>query len=252
MQKIRSDLWETRTDTPFPGLMTHAYLWTQPERNVLFYSTAGDADFDAIERLGGIKDHFLSHKHEASPVLARIADRFGSRLHAPAAEAAEISRHAHLDVPLEGRRAHGAGLEAIPTPGHTPGSMCYLVSGVDGGTYLFTGDTTYVGNSGKWTTFLVSDSDPAALRSSLERGDYQRVAPGDRRERARGPSLVNLYCGSAGKLARQNLTSADRNRNPLCRNRKRLRLLVTRHIRFRRIPHVVVSVGGHVGTVATA
>ena len=35
MRQIRSDLWETRVDSPFPGLTTHAYLWTGgPDGNV--------------------------------------------------------------------------------------------------------------------------------------------------------------------------------------------------------------------------
>jgi glyoxylase-like metal-dependent hydrolase (beta-lactamase superfamily II) len=134
----------------------------------LFYSPATKVDFDAIEELGGIGDQYLSHKHEASRLLARIADRFGSLLHAPAAELAQIGRYAHVDVPLANRHVDGNGLEVIPTPGHTPGSTCYLVAGVEGETYLFTGDTTYVGDDGRWATYLVSDSDPAALRSSLE------------------------------------------------------------------------------------
>ena len=43
MRQVLTDLWETRTDSPFPGLTTHAYLWTA--RNALFYSPATDADF---------------------------------------------------------------------------------------------------------------------------------------------------------------------------------------------------------------
>ncbi|SKW43750.1 Zn-dependent hydrolase [Mycobacteroides abscessus subsp. massiliense] len=45
VRQIRSDLWETRTDNPFPGLTTHAYLWVRPEGNVLFYSPATESDF---------------------------------------------------------------------------------------------------------------------------------------------------------------------------------------------------------------
>jgi glyoxylase-like metal-dependent hydrolase (beta-lactamase superfamily II) len=84
----------------------------------------------------------LSHKHEESPALARIADRFGSQLHAPAAEAVQIGQYTHIDVPLSGRHVESNGVEVIPTPGHTPGSTCYLVTGAEGETYLFAGDTT--------------------------------------------------------------------------------------------------------------
>jgi len=53
MTQLRGDLWQTRTESPFPGLTTHAYLWQGPSGNILFYSPASDADFAAIEELGG-------------------------------------------------------------------------------------------------------------------------------------------------------------------------------------------------------
>src|ERR1044072_7216230 len=95
MTQIRDDLWQTRTESPFPGLTTHAYLWRAPSGNVLFYSPASDADFDDIAELGRVSAQCLSHLDEAGPMLACVADRFGSRLHAPAAELDAIGRHAH-------------------------------------------------------------------------------------------------------------------------------------------------------------
>lgn len=170
LTRIRPDLYETRTDTPFPGLTTHAYLWTGARRgNALFYSPATDADFAALDACGGVADQYLSHLDEASPMLQRIADRFGARLHAPAAETAEIGRHAHIDVPLSDRHVDANGVEVIPTPGHSPGSTCYLVTGATGETYLFTGDTLFTDGDGAWSTFLPPGrGDAAALRSSLE------------------------------------------------------------------------------------
>ena len=102
--QIRTDLFQTRTESPFPGLTTHAYVWRGPSANVLFYSPASDADFDAIEAVGGVSAQYLSHLDEAGPMLARVAERFGRRLHAPAAELDAISQHAHVDVPLDVRR----------------------------------------------------------------------------------------------------------------------------------------------------
>jgi hydroxyacylglutathione hydrolase len=165
MRQVLDDLWETRTDSPFPGLTTHAYLWTP--RNALFYSVATDADFDALDELGGIAHHYLSHRDEAGPMLARIADRFGSQLHAPVAERVEISEHAAIDVPLENRHVDANGIEIIPTPGHTPGSTCYLVDGA-AGKYLFTGDTIWLNESGEWAAgYIEPMSDADALASTL-------------------------------------------------------------------------------------
>ena len=170
MTQLRSDLWQTRTESPFPGLTTHAYLWRGPRGNILFYSPVSDADFEAIEELGGVSAQYLSHLDEAGPMLARIADRFGSRLHAPAAELAAIGRHARVDVPVDARRHLDAnGVEVLPTPGHSDGSTCYLVPGIGGEKYLFTGDTMFPTGNGTWSTFLAPGRGSAsALRSSLE------------------------------------------------------------------------------------
>ncbi len=165
MRKVLSDLWQTRTDSPFPGLTTHAFLWTG--RNALFYSTATDADFSELEDLGGVSDQYLSHRDEAGPMLTKIADHFDSTLHAPAAELLEIGQHAHVDVPLGSRHVDVNGIEIIPTPGHSPGSTCYLVNGAEGA-YLFTGDTLVYGDAGNWWAgYIPGIADADALADSL-------------------------------------------------------------------------------------
>lgn len=170
LTKIRDDLWQTRTDTPAPGLTTHAYLWRGPAGNVLFYSPATDADFDAIDALDGVAAQYLSHLDEAGPHLARIAERFGRRLHSPAAEVDAIARHAAVDVSVEAvRHVDDNGVEVLPTPGHSPGSTSYLVTGVGGEKYLFTGDTIFPTGEGTWATFVVPGrGDAAALRRSVD------------------------------------------------------------------------------------
>jgi hydroxyacylglutathione hydrolase len=169
MRPIRADLWETRVDNPYPRLTTHAYLWTGgPDGNVLFYGTQTDADFDELEALGGVAHHYLSHRDEAGPMLSRIADRFGARLHAPVAELVEIGQHAHIDVPVGSRHLDGNGIEVIPTPGHSPGSTCYVVPGANGQTYLFAGDTIMLGADGDWVAgYIPPISDAAPLAQSL-------------------------------------------------------------------------------------
>ena len=170
LTKIDDDLYQTRMDSPFPGLTTHAYLWRRPAGNVLFYSPAGEAEFDAIDELGGVSAQYLSHLDEAGPNLTRIADRFGRRLHAPAAELAEISEHGHVDVPLDAvRHVDVNDVEVLPTPGHSPGSTCYLVTGAGGEHYLFTGDTIFPAGDGTWSTFVVPGrGDTAAMRDSIK------------------------------------------------------------------------------------
>ena len=101
-------------------------------------------------------------------MLGRIAERFGAKLHAPAAESDAIGRHAPIAVPLGNRHTDHNGVEVIPTPGHTIGSVCYLVPGAGGSRYLFTGDTLFVGASGEWTAgYIESFSDSRTLADSL-------------------------------------------------------------------------------------
>lgn len=95
LTRIRDDLWQTRTDTPFPGLTTHAYLWRGPRGNVLFYSPATEADFDALDALGGVSAQYLSHLDEAGPNLK------GSKN----ASVADCTRRSQRSTPLQSTRA---------------------------------------------------------------------------------------------------------------------------------------------------
>jgi glyoxylase-like metal-dependent hydrolase (beta-lactamase superfamily II) len=169
MRQIRPDLWETRTDAPFPGLTTHAYLWTPPgDGNVLVYNTAGDDDLEQIARLGGVAHQYLSHEDEVAPMLATYRRRFGAVLHAPAVEADAVAKVQAPDVTFAERHVDANGIEVVPTPGHTPGSTCYLVPGADGLTYLFTGDTLFTDTKGRWRAGNLPGSDAEALLASLD------------------------------------------------------------------------------------
>ncbi len=74
-----------------------------------------------------------------------------------------------IDVPLSGGEtieSGGLAVEVIATPGHTPGSLCYLLE-YDGQRVLFTGDTisTITGDLGTFGTYL-----PPRFRSNAS--DY--------------------------------------------------------------------------------
>lgn len=170
MRQICPDLWETRPYSPFPGLTTHAYLWTPPGgSNVLFYAPGTDDDFEQMEGLGGVAHQYLSHRDEAGPALRLVAGRFGARLHVAAAELDDITRFVSADVVFDGRHVDSNGVEVIPTPGHSPGSTCFLVPGDSGASYLFTGDTIYRADDGRWTAgYIPGVSDAAALASSFD------------------------------------------------------------------------------------
>jgi hydroxyacylglutathione hydrolase len=57
-------------------------------------------------------------------------------------------------------------VEAIHSPGHSPGEICYVVRSPDGPNYLLTGDTLFIRDCGR-TDF--ADSDNGAMFHSLQR-----------------------------------------------------------------------------------
>ncbi|MGD9615897.1 MAG: MBL fold metallo-hydrolase [Alphaproteobacteria bacterium] len=58
-----------------------------------------------------------------------------------------------VDCKFDKREVRLSNIEVIPTPGHTNGSVCFLVRSAHGKTYLFTGDTIYL-NNGAWDTLV--------------------------------------------------------------------------------------------------
>ncbi len=90
---------------------------------------------DRLGALGGVATMFLSHRDDVAD-HAKYAHRFGCErvLHAQdlGAGTRDVERRIEGDAPVQ----LGAGLLAIPVPGHTRGSMALLVEGG----FLFTGD----------------------------------------------------------------------------------------------------------------
>lgn len=168
MERARTDLWATRPDVHSPALVTHAHLWISPDAgNIMFHNTGTDADLDDIDRLGGIAHQYLSHRDETGPMLVTHAERFGTRLHSSAIEADDIARVRTPDVTFRNRRVDANGVEIIPAPGHSPGSTCFQVTGADGATYLFTGDTIFHRDE-RWRVVLLRQGDQDAMFTTLD------------------------------------------------------------------------------------
>lgn len=148
MKQIQSDLWETAVESPFPGLTTHAYLWTRDEGNVLFYNTSQQNDIQQMEDLGGVAYQLLSHRDELGESIIQIRDRYSARFGGHQAELEEFAEVCQPDIIFEQRQWLFDDLEVIPTPGHTPGSCCFLAKLSEGKTVLFTGDTLYWSDTG--------------------------------------------------------------------------------------------------------
>ncbi len=69
------------------------------------------------------------------------------------------------------RETHLGNIEVIPTPGHSPGSTCFLVASATGKNYLFTGDTLLLGSDNRWRAGFIpgfsKEDDKEALADSL-------------------------------------------------------------------------------------
>lgn len=168
MKQIQPDLWETEPESPAPGLHTHAYLWTASGGNVLFYNTTLEHELDDMADLGGVARQYLSHQDEIAPSLRTVKQRFGATLHCSAVEAGLVAETCPVDGVFKERREELDGFEVIPTPGHTPGSACFLVRSKHGPTYLFTGDSILRDAEGKWIAgHIPGYSDRDALAASL-------------------------------------------------------------------------------------
>lgn len=150
MQRVQPDIWETEMESPFPGLTVHAYLLTRDGGNVLFYNTGHQHEINEMAELGGVAYQYLSHQDELGETLKTIHQRFGAKLGGHRAERDEFARYRTPDILFERREVHLGNVEVIPTPGHSPGSTCFLVHSPHGKRYLFTGDTLYRGKKGDW------------------------------------------------------------------------------------------------------
>lgn len=134
----------------------------------MFYNTTLDTEIDRMAELGGVTSQYLSHQDEIATSLRTIKQRFDSTLHCGAAEAELVAETCPVDNAIEQRRVESPGFEVIPTPGHTPGSVCFRTTSEDGTTYLFTGDTIVSDQEGKWFAgHIPGMSDRDALATSL-------------------------------------------------------------------------------------
>lgn len=99
--------------------------------------------FDEIEAMGGLAFQLIGDMHFAAKYNDDVAARFGTDALCSELEGPDVKRKVkHVSTfPFE-RQMLAPQVEAIPTPGHRPGAVSYLVT-LGARRYLFAGDTLY-------------------------------------------------------------------------------------------------------------
>lgn len=116
----------------------NAFLVVRPEGNLLVDSPRFTRQLaEPIDALGGLDHVLLTHRDDVADA-EQWAERFGARvwIHADDAGAATFATDVvggQDDVEIR------AGLVMIPVPGHTRGSVCFLLED----RFLFTGDSLF-------------------------------------------------------------------------------------------------------------
>lgn len=161
MKQAFPDIYYTRDSHPFQNeVKTRSYMLKSDTGNLLFYSSSHiEEEFEFIDAMGGITAQYLNHRHEASSSCDTVRKRFNAPLICHEFEEQAIAELCEVNRTFSTRHFISPELEAIPTPGHCPGSTCYLLKR-DEVSYLFTGDTLFP-DSGQWEIYLMSGSSSA-------------------------------------------------------------------------------------------
>lgn len=117
----------------------HSYFVPRASGNLLIDSPQYTKKLvEPLEQMGGVASVLLSHRDDVADA-DKWAEHFGAEvfIHLDDRTAAPFATHViEGSSPSEPTRL-GSGITAIPVPGHTQGSVVYLVDDA----YLFTGDS---------------------------------------------------------------------------------------------------------------
>lgn len=171
----------------------NVYVISDPaSREALLIDAANDADRILAELEGLSVSHILTtHGHpDHVQAVAAVRAATGALFTCHAGDAGMMPMTPDLLARDGDRYRFGAyELLAIHTPGHTPGSLCFLIED-----HLFTGDTLFPGGPGN--TSGPGASFPTIIGSIRDRlfplGDRTRVLPGHGKETTIGAERGQL------------------------------------------------------------
>ena len=166
MNELLSGVHKTTDEHPFfNAVKTFATVVISASRNRMFHCFSLWDENGFIDGIGGVHTIYLNHRDECSPALTQIQDAYGSEIVAHELEESFVKPYAKLARPVRQLENIEEDVLAIPTPGHCPGSTCFLLEH-QGEKLLFTGDTFYP-NSGKWRV-AISEENRAQMIESLK------------------------------------------------------------------------------------
>ena len=189
---------------PLGGFWTNGYLFYAgdgPDKREAFFVDPGGDVREVIEYLKRnnltLKAVLLTHGHlDHIAGVEKLVPLVGDEIYIALDDAPMLKRPPRAVQEAFGIRCEGAetfktltdgkvlsiasmSIKVIATPGHTPGSVCYLISDGDGGQLLASGDTLFaqsVGRTdlpgGNWNELLRS------LKKLAELPDDLQVLPG--------------------------------------------------------------------------
>jgi len=168
---------------PFSSFKTNPFLLIRPAGNLLVYGPGKNIDqyYEFIESKGGIDKVLISHRDEASKYSTKVADRFNAQVYCPALEEEEISKTCHVDKTFSGDERIDDTFEIIFTPGHSPGSSCFLWKAPDGKRIIFTGDSLIPRENAVWGVYIMDKKNiPATIKSmqKMRKLDVDVIVPG--------------------------------------------------------------------------
>jgi glyoxylase-like metal-dependent hydrolase (beta-lactamase superfamily II) len=130
------------------GMDNNVYVLTSGDEAVVVDAGSNEASY-VIDQLGGKKMSRILQTHNHGDHVVALRE-------VVEATGAEVLAHPNDKLPVDattlsdGDEVDGPGgvkLEVLHTPGHTPGSICFLLS--EGGeSHLFAGDTLFPGGPG--------------------------------------------------------------------------------------------------------
>ncbi len=169
MQRLFDDVYRILPTKVTPTKYSSLFA-VRPEGNLLFSCLGGhssiEGSFDAMDALGGVAMHLVGDMHFAARYNDAVDARFGTTTTCSDIEAPDVRRKVTnvQTFPFE-RHVLAPGVEVIPTPGHRPGAVAYLVD-VGGRRCLFAGDSIYH-SDGDWMC-PVSKRNRKTMRKTLD------------------------------------------------------------------------------------